>query len=273
MNYEDYQSSKEAIKFLVRSRDTIQESRKAIDNRVGRKANGEAQNVNHNLTDEDTVLFVAEAVEYRKHEKSCEKILGDVLKRFPIWNEWLKNIKGVGPISAGWIIAEFDIYKADTVSKLWQFSGMNPGMVIGKRRIENADGSFSFELSNELVRGDKLTKGFCAPFNKRLRAALLGVMAKGFMMSKNEYYLKYYLTYKDRLINSENMIEENSGNGKKIITTWKDSKPLHRDSAAKRYMVKMFLADLYAIWRPLHNLQVRPPYQQEKLGHIHRIAV
>jgi hypothetical protein len=34
-------------------------------------------------------------------------------------------------------------------------------------------------------------------------------------------------------------------------------------------MVKMFIKDLYAVWRPLHGLDVRVPYAEEYLGKKH----
>lgn len=52
-------------------------------------------------------------------------------------------------------------------------------------------------------------------------------------------------------------------------TPWKDVTPGHRDKAAKRYMIKMFIKDLYVIWRTIEGLPVREPYQVEYLGHTH----
>ncbi|NDQ58556.1 MAG: hypothetical protein GZ088_15930 [Acidipila sp.] len=40
----------------------------------------------------------------------------------------------------------------------------------------------------------------------------------------------------------------------------------HRHAMAMRYMVKMFLIDLYVAWRKIEGLEVRPPYSQDKLG-------
>jgi len=59
-----------------------------------------------------------------------------MLKRFDIYNEWLLDVKGVGTISAAHIIGEIDIYKAKTVSKIWQYCGLNPSKIRGKKRIQ-----------------------------------------------------------------------------------------------------------------------------------------
>lgn len=40
----------------------------------------------------------------------------------------------------------------------------------------------------------------------------------------------------------------------------------HRHAMAMRYMIKMFLIDLYTAWRKIEGLEVHPPYAQGKLG-------
>ena len=171
-----------AIKLLVRSREDFQAMRKKLDNRIGRCADGSNQNIEERaVTVDDALMFTNIADECRKQEKNIKKQLLNVLKRLPVYTEYLAGIKGVGAIAAGWIIAEFDIEEASTVSKMWQYAGLNPGMVRGKRRQESEDGTVSFQVTDVLVRGDKLTPGFISPFNTKLRSALLGVLADGFI--------------------------------------------------------------------------------------------
>lgn len=43
----------------------------------------------------------------------------------------------------------------------------------------------------------------------------------------------------------------------------------HRDVAARRYMVKMLLLDMWKAWRALEGLPIRPSYAEEKLGLVH----
>lgn len=260
-------TDREAVRMLVRLREDFQAMRKRMDNRIGRKADGSSQNVEERaFRPEDLENFTAVADAARNQEKEIAKMLKKTLKRFPVYNEYLVNVKGVGEIAAGWIIAEYDIEKATTVSKLWQFTGLNPGMVIGKKRIENKDGSFSYIETETMIRGDKLTAGFVAPFNKRLRTAMVGVLADGFIKAQNEYALKYYYPYKARLEQEESEVLHI---GKDV--PWKDVSKGHRDRAAKRYMIKMFLKDLYVAWRTIEGLEVRPPYQEEYLGHKHAV--
>ena len=256
----------QAIRTLVRAREDFQSMRKRMDNRLGRKANGEEQNIQQrNFASNDLNNFEMISNEAKRQEQIIEKMLLNALKQFPIYNKFLLKVKGIGPISSGWIIGEFDIRIATTVSKLWQFSGLNPGMVRGQKRVDNEeDGTFTYVKTDQLVPGDKLTPEFVAPFNKRLRTALVGVMADSFIKSKNDYYLNFYLPYKARLENEDSVINRN-GEKKK----WKEVSKGRRDRAAKRYMIKMFLKDLYAVWCEIEGLPVRVPYAEEYLGRDH----
>jgi hypothetical protein len=202
----------------------------------------------------------------RMQEKEIEKMLRKTLKRFPIYTHFLSQIKGIGPIAAGHIVGTYDIVKATTVSKLWQYTGLNPGLVRGKVRKDLPDGTFTLEVTDTLIRGDRLTPGFVAPFNKRLRTALVGVMADGFIKAKSPYALTYYYPYKERLAGEKSLIKGRPEGKEK---TGEETTKGHRDRAAKRYMIKMCLKDLYAAWRTLEGLPVRAPYQEEYLGHVH----
>ena len=260
-----------AVRMYVRLREDFQAMRKRMDNRIGRKADGQMQNVEEReFRNEDLAAFARHADTARLQEDKIEKELAKALKRFPIYTQWLKNVKGVGPIAAGWIIAEYDIQKATTVSKLWQFTGLNPSLVIGKKRVENKDGTFSYIPTDTLIRGDKMTPGFVAPFNKRLRVALVGVLADGFIKAKSPYALNYYYPYKERLAHSENIVSVVKKGGKVVDMLWNEVTKGHRDQAAKRYMIKMFLKDLYVAWRTIEGLPVREPYQEQYLGHVHK---
>jgi hypothetical protein len=281
--------SKKLIKLLVRSREDFQSMRKTNDNRIGMKADGTAQNIAVEMDAQEAAMLEKISTAAREQEKAIEKDLLILLKKEKIYTEWLKGVKGVGAIAAGWIISEYDIHIASTVSKMWQYTGLNPNLIRGKKRIakdkykpehgqivselkdtETGEISDYIVQTNEMIRGDKLTAGFIAPFNKRLRVALVGVLADGFIKAQNEYCMKYYYPYKQRLEQSEILTEEitKKGSAPKQIK-WSDCKKAHRDRAAKRYMIKMFLADLYANWRRIEGLEVRPTYHEEKLGHKH----
>jgi len=254
-----------AVRMLVRLRADYQAMRKRVDNRIGRKADGTKQDVEERpFRPEDIEIFLSVADVARKQEEEIQKNLKKVLTRFPIYTEYLQHIKGIGEIAAGWIVGEYNIHKASNASKLWQFTGLNSSMVKGKKRIEGDGGNIKYIETGEMIPGDKKTPGFCRPYNADLRTAMVGVLADGFIKQQNEYCMKFYYPRKERMANSENMTEER---GKKIM--WKDATPGHRDRDAKRVMIKKFLQDLYAAWREIEGLEVKAPYQESYLGHVH----
>ncbi len=273
----EYQQVRRVLRMLVRTREDFQAMRKRIHSRMGVNADGEEQDIQDGraFDVDDAGMFMEVGDEASKQEKAVEKKLLSVLRRLPVYTDYLANVKGVGTVAAGHICGSFDIYEARTVSKLWQYAGMNPGMVRGKVRKElppAKDGTRRFEvnISETMIRGDKLTAGFVAPFNKGLRTALLGVMADGFIKCQNSYCMEYYYPMKARLEQSANTVAEVAKAGAKAKdVAWSDAKKAHRHRAAIRYMVKMFLKDLYAVWRPMHGLDVRVPYAEEYLGKTH----
>lgn len=267
---ETYESNRSVLRTLVRTRDDFLHLRIQLHNRAGVKADGSAQQLVGEETQRsariaaacDTLTGVADTSQEKAEE--LLKQIGKVLKEFPIYTEFLAKVKGVGDASAGWIISAYDIYRADTVSKMWQFTGVNPGMVQGKKRIEGkAKGEFTIVTTDQMVRGDKLTAGFVSPFNTRLRAAMVGVLADSFIKCKSEYAV-YYYQYKARLEQSARKVGGNDD-----AKSWSEVSKGHRDRAAKRYMIKMFLKDLYVQWRTLHGLPTRMPYAEEYLGKKH----
>lgn len=89
----------------------------------------------------------------------------------------------------------------------------------------------------------------------------MGVLAPC-MIKANSQYRVYYDNMKQRLSNSE--LPVNGNPDKK----WKDESKAHINMASLRYMEKMFLQDLYGVWRKLEGLPARKPYQEEYLGHV-----
>lgn len=280
-------NEQKAIMMYVRAREDFQAMRKAMDARLGIKADGKPQDLKEarEFGENDRLNFAAISLEARKNEKTVEKMLAQALKQFPIWTEWLSQVKGVGEVAAGHIIGSFDIHEATTVSKMWQYAGLNPGMVRGKIRVapklykesmglkvnilydEKGNEEFYVVLTDQLVRGDRPTPGFILPYNKNLRTALVGVLAPGFVKCRSIYAMDYYYPYKARLEQSARPVASvgNRDEGKE----WKEVSKGHRDNAAKRYMVKMFIKDLYVAWRTLEDLPVREPYAEEYLGKVH----
>ena len=273
---------------LVKARVDSQSQRIKSDNQACRKADGSPQDIEYSTARLRMLKQCPDIVVYADQCRAQEDKLADrveeLLKDEPIYRDYLKDITGVGPIFAAYIIAAIDIYVAETVSKIWRYCGLDPSDIPGKiyknvKEYKKSDGEIGGEhttkegtkqyivRTNVMVRADKLTKGYISPFNGNLRMALLGIGADSFIKS-NSPYKKIYDEYKHRLEHRTDLVRHEG-----VDTPWKDVTDGHRHNAAKRYMMKMFIADLYNAWRPMYNLEVRPTYQEEKLGHVHKAAM
>ena len=247
---------KRKIRELVEVYYDYQDSRVRTANRLAVKKNGEEQKKDFpNLP----LNQIPEIVEILDNSKELEDTIGKAIKKelkgIPVYEKFLKKVKGCGYLMSAVLISYIDIEKATNASKIVQYAGLNSGMVFGKKK--GADGEVI--VTTDLVRGDRPTKGYILPYNKKFKTKLLGVLADCFIKCNSQYKV-YYDNYKTRLSNSEAFV---NGTEKK----WKEESKAHIDRASRRYMIKMFLQDLYGVWRSLEGLEVREPYQKEYLGH------
>lgn len=200
-----------------------------------------------------------------KLERNALTDVRRVLKKFPIYLTWLKDQRGVGPTMAGVILAEIDISRSETVSQLWAYCGLAVA----------PDG-----------RAQRRVKGQKANYNPWLKAKLVKVLGEC-MIKANSPWREHYDNYKHR--KSHTPVDTCMGcNGKKTVKaagSTKETKckncdggaktPMwgrsdaHRHQAAMRYMVKMFLAELFVQWRTIKNLPVPEPYKESVLGRRH----
>jgi len=226
-----------SIKTLTRIFYDYQRERMALDGRLGLTKNGETKKRTPERDMTILVAIKARRDEVFAMEEAIAKDLAKEVHEHPLWKVFLSQVKGCGESIAAVIISEFDIYKAPTVSNLWSFAGVAPGK-------------------------DRKTKGQKCPYNQFLRSKLCGVLGSSFLKS-NSPYREFYDNMKNRLQS------QNWGTPSKNPTDKKCPKAGHQHKAAVRYMIKMFLKDLYVAWRTIEGLPVRPPYQEEYLGHKH----
>ena len=242
------------IRTILRTIDDYQNLRIRTGNRLKKKADGTDQkDADENAPDvtTDSILDNVDLFgDTMAIEDKLTKRLEEKVKQTKEWKLYFKDIKGIGPKMAAILISEIDPYKAETVSKIWQYAGMNSGMVPGKKKEK--DGSIT--VTGDMVRGDKPTSGYVLPYNKYLKMAVAGKIATQLMMAKNPKYTKIY---------------EGAKNFYNTNPKWKDATKAHIHRAAIRKMIKQFLADYYAFVRPLYGLETRVPYAEEKMGIVH----
>ena len=268
---------KNSIKTLVRSYYDYQNERLALDGRLEMKKDGSAKK---DAKPSDEILLVSlyeRRNGIREFELKLEKEMATEVHKHDLWKTYLCNVKGIGEVLAAVIISEFDIYKAPHVSNLWSFAGVATGEKNGRKIVKTKNpesynprqGHVVDRKKNcviveidEKVRIDKKTPGYMRPYNQFLRDKLCGVLGGSFLKS-NSPYREFYDNMKHRLES------ENWGTASKNPTDLKRPKAGHQHKAATRYMIKMFLKDLYVAWRTLEGLVVSEPYQKKYLGHDH----
>jgi hypothetical protein len=288
---EEYQEMRYKMRRYVKTYYDIQRLNTLISNRVGLKKDRSEINRDGIMFQDEWALYEAvlddlgrlmeENVKKVDKEKSLSfhlKIITE-LGEWPVYTEWLAGVKGVGHLMSGVMCAEFDIYKWEYISKGWQYAGMNPGMVRGMKFVKTSkpdsyvpkEGNVVRHMKNgvvvrtfDLVRGDRLTPGYLAPFNQFLRTKLVGVLAPSFLKCQSPYSQHYY-----RLHVPIDRRDEMGAGRLDVEEGWKDKSEGHRSNYARRIMIKEFLKDLYVAWRTLEGLPVREPYAEEYLGKTH----
>ena len=267
---EDMEKKRRALRRATKTFYDLQFLRNRLNNRLGFKADGKEQNIDpREFLKDEFDLFMDILDQTKNQMKTLMKTMELALQDFLVYTEWLIGIKGIGVLMSSVIVGEYDFYIATTASKLIQFTGLNPGLVRGVKIKNHKDGSKERIITDTMVRGDKLTSGFAAPFNQGLRTKICGVLGDSFIKQRTMPYRQIYDDYKLRLENSDELVDEYGKNGKIKKVKWRDAKPVHRHRAAIRFMMKRFLQDLYDAARTLLELPVRKPYGEEYLGKKH----
>jgi hypothetical protein len=257
------------------------------------------------------LCLLAQYVGLEKSETEHFARLGKVLTEFAIWNEFLLDVKGVGPAMAGVIVSEFDIHKARYPSSLWAYAGLDcitywtlvetftddvnvpktfadpppnaqmsdigdvfllivNDLSVARYRAASSGRSKKKEHLREYEYTDKNgkpAKKMGITFNPFLKTKLVGVLGSSFLRAGDSPYAKIYYDYKCRLEShvryglQNDKVKDDHGH---LLTS-----KLRRHNMAIRYMIKMFLIDLYKVWRELERLPVAPPYAEAKLGRVH----
>jgi hypothetical protein len=197
------------------------------------------------------LCLLAQYIELEEDEDKHFRRFNSILKEYPIFTQFLADVKGVGPALAGVIISEIDIHKSRYASSLAKYAGLDVAED-GKGRSRKAEHLIKVKYK---TRDGEEAERNSITFNPFLKTKLVGVLGPSFLKAKNEKYAKAYYDYKHRLeCHPEHQTKTKA----------------HRHNMAIRYAVKLFLYDLYAKWREIEGLDVHPPYHEAKLGLHHR---
>lgn len=207
------------------------------------------------------LVLTEQWVKLEARERDHFSRLKTIVAEFPLWGEFLEEIRGIGPAMAGVMLSEIDITKAKYPSSLWRYAGFDVA----------ADGAGRSRREEHLVdvaytdkKGKPQTRKSIT-FNPFLKTKLF-LLGDLFVKHRSEPYRDIYDDYKHRLESHPRYGIPNDGvmEGKRMVTC-----PGRRHSMAIRYTVKLFLIELYKAWRPLEGCPVEPPYHEAKLGLNH----
>ena len=216
------------------------------------------------------------SVPLKRMEEDIKKQISRLIKDWPVWDGWLKNVSGVGPVTAGGLLAYVDIYKASKVSSLWHYAGQH--VVDGEiprlkkkvkrswnRRLQTIMWNFSecivklgvgyralykerkaYEIANRFfslnLRNGKSEDDLASFIAGHLLNEPVGKKKKGYFVQNKVAALK--------------VLRDKNGNDELLL----ERKPGHIDNRAKRFVRKVFLSHVYEYWRGVEGLPVRPVY-------------
>jgi len=187
----------------------------------------------------------------KKLEQEIRDYIKAAIKGLPIYEKYLKFIKGIGPILAGGLISYFDPYKAEHASSFWRYAGLH---------VENG-------------KAPKRKHGKKLGYNPKAKV-LCWKIGDSFIKQRTPFYREIYDKAKERENEKLNYPLENPKNcpfykecKRKLKKAKAPACALHIHYRAMRKMVKRFLADFWAAWRSLEGLPVSEPYPIAILGH------
>ena len=193
------------------------------------------------------------------------KDIAAVVQDFSIWEAFMQDVKGCGPMMAAVIISEIDIEKARYPSSLWKYAGLDVA-ADGAGRSRRQEHLTEYDYTD---KNGKPARRKGITFNPFLKTKLVGVLGTSFLKQPADkcVYRELYDNYKHRMENHTKWGTANDGekdeNGHAVTSKGR------RHNMAVRYAVKRFLADLYRAWRTIEGLPVEPEYHEAKLGHRH----
>lgn len=193
-----------------------------------------------------SLLDVAE--EAKKIEESYRKLMLKWIEGEPMYQRWLKHIKGLGPVLAAGLLYYIDMNKVKHASSLWKYAGLAP-----------VDGH-----TEKSFHGQKID------YNPKFKV-LCWKIADSFIKQRTQPYRELYDVEKERELKRHedpNYLEKVWDPVKKEWVLGKCKNPkLHSHMRAMRKMIKRFLVDYYEKWREIHGLPPDEPYAVGILGH------
>lgn len=254
VNDQKFQTWISDIRCSVNMYKNVQNDRIRLANQTKTKKTGDNQKIpdsqkNWKISD-DQREFNTTTLKLREElEKDIEKRLKTLIKNkdYPIFDNFLSNITGLGAVSSAIILSSFRPENIYYVSNMFSYAGI----VTGK---------------------DKLIKGQKATFDKNLKCKLLGVIGPNFIKLKSEY-AQYYYQKRIHLINRDALLIRDGKMSESFDKPEEGKLPrltaAHHSRMATRYMIQKFVRDYYVAYRSIMHIPVVPGYEESYLNLTH----
>jgi len=240
------------LRAMVDTYEAIQKERISAENRLRAMFQGVDE------TDPLRQSFFEKLTQLQNLEKAIARDIDKLLKREPVYTEFLHHVKGIGALLSARLIAlELDPHK--NISSWWAYFGLTPNYYLVE--CENGDKFMSpkvpaqckycqakiknAEFVNEAPRRKKGYKSFWNPHARKL----VYLISTSFI-KLGKYYREVYKTKKEAILKSDPNIQ-----------------PIRADARARRYTVKLFLSHYYQATCELNGIPYTLPYSIEILKH------
>jgi hypothetical protein len=212
-------------------------------------------------------------------ERVAEKELKRHLRGYPIYEQWLTKQPGIGTKISGVIVAAVNIERCETVSQLWAYCGLSVVEGHSQRRVKGQKANYNPWLKSKLIKvmGDNLIR-----YSKLDEDGTYVRSTTKKPIERTEAWRHFYDDYKHRkqsmrvpvcmACDGKGKVEKKKKcancEGTGGPAPWGKSDG-HRHNAARRYMVKQFMQELWMKWREIEGLEITVPYAEAYLDMKH----
>jgi len=193
-------------------------------------------------------------------EKHVGGIVAKMVKDEPIYNAWLKHVKGIGPALSAAIITRIgSIDRFESISSLWAYSGLDVRNGRARQRCNSKTIDWNTDL--KAIIAYKVPSQFVklpSSFGRKLY---------------DEYKAFYERVHDERCPtwSDPNAVINKIGT-KATVGRKGCSRKGHIHNMTKRKVGKVFLACLWLAWRKLERLPISEPYSTRSPNHSHVIT-
>jgi len=179
-------------------------------------------------------------------EKRCLKGISAEVREHPVWQEFGQYIRGFGLTSWAIIYARTDIERCDTLSKFYAHIGFAL-----KKYCESCHQVFTSDRCPQCGREvvptvQKKHKGVKLDYDARLQSRFI-LVGKSLLGATSFYFHKY----QERRRKEDTL----------------SLSARHQHNRAFRFMIKLFGANLWEVWRELEGFSIPKPYPFQILQH------